>query len=281
MNADPCEIINISAYKFVDLALERLPVLRAELREAAQALGLKGTILLAEEGINLFVAGTRAQLEDFKAFMRRYSEFNGLPYKESPSSHRPFTRMLVRIKKEIISMGVPEVKPQKRTVTHLPAKTLQAWYEAGKEMIILDTRNDYEVALGTFEGAIHLDLKKFRDFPKAVAALPEAYKNKPIVTFCTGGIRCEKAGEYLAQHGYHDVYQLDGGILKYFEEVGGAHYQGECFVFDKRVGVDSNLQETTTTQCYDCRHPLTAQEVEMYRGQCPYCQSKTAQGVMT
>lgn len=268
-------IINISAYKFVELAVDRLPMLREHLRQKTQSLGLKGTILLATEGINLFVAGTRMQQEAFRLLIEGYPEFSDLPYKESPSAAQPFTRMLVRIKKEIIPMGLETIKPQQHTAARLSAKQLQQWYQDGKDMVILDTRNDYEVGLGTFKDAVRLDLKKFRDFPAAVQRLPESYKNKPVVTFCTGGIRCEKAAEYLSQQGYQDVYQLDGGILRYFEEAGGDFYEGECFVFDKRVAVDTQLRETATTQCYACRQPLTPAQLQAYRGECPHCHDRS------
>lgn len=269
-------IINISAYKFVDLENAVLPDIRAHLKDQALSLHLKGTILLATEGINLFIAGTPAQLDQFKEILSQYPAFSNLPYKESPSQERPFTRMLVKIKKEIIAMGIPCVKPQQHTATHLSAAQLKEWYDSGKEMIVLDTRNQYEVDLGSFEQALHLKLKQFRDFPTAIQQFPDDYKEKTIVTFCTGGIRCEKAAEYLLQQGYQSVYQLDGGILRYFEEVGGTHYQGECFVFDKRVAVDCNLQETDTTQCFSCRQPLTAEQQRKLSGCCFACENRNA-----
>lgn len=262
--------INTSAYKFVHLLSEDLPVLREQMKEKAKSLELKGTILLSEEGINLFLSGLPENLEAFKAYLEAQDAFKGLPYKDSPSEKQPFTRMLVRIKKEIISMGKPCVVPEKHTAPRISAKTLKAWYEEGKEMVILDTRNDYEIMLGAFEDAVDLNIKSFREFPEAVNKLKETFKGKPVVTYCTGGIRCEKAAEWMLQEGIEEVYQLDGGILKYFEECGGAHYEGECFVFDKRVGVGPDLSETQTVQCFDCRSPLRWAN-QIANSDCPHC----------
>ncbi len=268
--SDSSAIVNISAYHFQALEAEDLPVLRGKLKDKALRLGIKGTILLSPEGINLFLASGREPLEAFKAYLVERG-FVDLPYKESFSDHQPFTRMLVRIKKEIISMGVPEVVPHQKTAPHLPVEQLRAWYEQGKDMVILDTRNDYEVRLGTFENAIDLNIKTFRDFPEAIKQLPEEMKQKPVVTFCTGGIRCEKAAALMQQQGFAEVYQLHGGILKYLEECGGEHYEGECFVFDKRVALNAELTETETVQCFSCRQPISAAEQATDDDTCPYC----------
>lgn len=265
--------VNISAYKFVDL--DDLPTRRETLLELCQSLRLKGTILLSQEGINLFVAGTRESIDRLVAYFEATEEYRGLPYKESLSDDQPFTRMLVRIKKEIITFGVPGIRPHERTSPKLPAAELKQWLDEGKDLVLLDVRNDYEVELGTFSGATHLNIDHFREFPQAVDRLPSEARKKPVVMFCTGGIRCEKAGPFLEQAGFSEVYQLDGGILKYFETCGSAHYQGECFVFDKRVAVDPSLEETDTQQCYRCQHPLTVDDqksAQYVPGQsCPYC----------
>ncbi len=270
------EMLNVSAYRFVRLAPERLVSIKADLLSKANDLALKGTVLLSTEGINLFVAAPTAAVEAFFTHLNRYAEFTDLPRKDSFSQEQPFTRMLVRIKKEIISMGRPEVVPEEKTAPHLSAQELKQWYNDKKDMVILDTRNDYEVDLGTFKDAVDLNIETFRAFPDAVRELPEDYKDKPVVTFCTGGIRCEKAAEYMLQQGFKEVYQLDGGILKYFEECGGDHYDGECFVFDKRVAVDSDLTETATTQCYACRMPLAAEQQNITT--CPHCQGDPLAG---
>ena len=264
-------IVNLSAYKFIALSEADLPLWREKLLGEANTLSLKGTVLISTEGINVFVAGPRESVDAFKQYLDSIELFAELPYKESLSHDRPFTRMLVRIKKEIIPMSIDSVKPGEKTAHHLDPREFKQWYEEGKDMIVLDTRNDYEIRLGTFDQAIHLNIKNFREFPEALNQLPEAFKEKPVVTFCTGGIRCEKAAELMAQNGFKEVYQLDGGILKYFEECGDHHYHCECFVFDKRVAVDASLKETHTVQCYACRSPITVEEQTSCEGRCPYC----------
>ena len=264
-------MINVSAYKFVPLDADRLPQLKNELVTCMREIGLKGSILIGTEGVNFFISGDREQIDAGYKVMASYPEFTDLPYKESPSAKQPFSRMLVRIKNEIVTMGVPDVEPLAHRAPYISTKELKQWYDEEKDFLILDTRNDYEVALGTFENSFHLDIKTFRDFPEAIQSLPEEMKGKTIVSFCTGGIRCEKGGEYLIQQGFKDVYQLHGGILQYFEDCGGVHYHGECFVFDKRVAVDCNLQETGTGQCYACRMPLENKEERAEDEPCPYC----------
>jgi UPF0176 protein len=266
-------IVNISGYKFVTIASEKLPQLRIELKEKAVACGLKGTILLGTEGINSFLAGSRAQIDAFVEYLRTFPEFADIWYKESLTTYQPFNRMLVRIKKEIIPMGRDSVVPHQKTAPHISPETLRQWYQEKRDMIVLDTRNDYEIELGTFENAMDLHIAHFREFSDAVDMLPEELKEKPVVTFCTGGIRCEKAAELMSQKGFKNVYQLNGGILNYFEQCGGDFYNGECFVFDQRVAVNTALQETDTKQCFDCRTPLQAHEVK--DGKCPHCGSKS------
>jgi predicted sulfurtransferase len=186
-------------------------------------------------------------VEKLLAELRRLPGLAELAPKYSETDHQPFTRMLVRLKKEIIAFGVPGIEPAKRTSPKLAAKELKQWLDEGRPVTLLDTRNDYEVKLGTFKNARPIGVDHFRDFPAAVARLPAELKEQPIVMFCTGGIRCEKAGPFMEGQGFKHIFQLDGGILKYFEECGGAHYAGECFVFDQRVGLDPSLQETERT----------------------------------
>ncbi len=266
-------ITNIAAYRFA--ALGELKVLRTRLIEQCRAWGLKGTILLSPEGINLFVAGSEKAVGHLLAELRAIPGLEDLHPKISASTHQPFNRMLVRIKKEIIAFGVEGIQPEQKTSRKIAAQTLKQWLDQGQAVTLLDTRNDYEVKLGTFHGAKVLGLDHFRDFPAAVQKLPEEMKAERIVMFCTGGIRCEKAGPYLEKEGFTDVFQLDGGILKYFEECGGAHYRGECFVFDQRVGVDPALRETQSEQCYACLTPLTSADQKdaryMAGKTCPYC----------
>jgi RluA family pseudouridine synthase len=183
--------------------------------------------------------------------------------------------MLVRLKKEIISFGVEGIAPGQRTSPKLAPHELKQWLDEGKPITLLDTRNDYEVKLGTFRGALIPHIGHFREFPDAVRKLPEELKEQPIVMFCTGGIRCEKAGPFMEREGFKNIFQLDGGILKYFEECGSAHYDGECFVFDQRVGVDPALKETSSALCFNCQAPLTEAEHQDSRYQpplsCPHC----------
>lgn len=235
--------INLSAYKFVPLA--DLPALQERVRRAATSGGLKGTVLLSPEGINLFVAGTPENVAAFLAELRAIPGLDDLTPMESQSSALPFGRMFVKIKKEIIAFGVPGIDPARRPSPKLAPQALKQWLDEGRPVILLDTRNDYEVRAGTFRGALPAGISKFRDFPEAVRRLPPELKDQPIVMFCTGGIRCEKAGPFMEQEGFQNIFQLDGGILKYFEHCGSAHYEGECFVFDERGGVDAALRQTS------------------------------------
>jgi RluA family pseudouridine synthase len=265
--------VNIAGYKFV--SLDDLADLKLQLLPRCRQLELKGTILLSNEGINLFLAGSREGVDDFLADLRKLEPFADFEVKESLSDHQPFNRMLVRLKKEIISMGVPAIVPEQRTSPKLKATELKQWLDEGKPVTLLDVRNDYEVEVGTFENATPIGIDHFRKFPDAVNRLPENVKENPIVMFCTGGIRCEKAGPLMEEQGFENVFQLDGGILKYFEECGGDHYDGECFVFDQRVAVDPNLQETDTTQCYGCQAVLSLEDQQsplyLPPKSCPKC----------
>lgn len=266
-------ITNISCYKFAPLT--QLKDLRERLVTQCKAWGLKGTILLSTEGINLFVAGVREDIDRLIAELHAVPGLEDLTPKISESDEQPFRRMLVRIKKEIIAFGVDGIEPGSYTSPRIDAQTLKQWLDEGRQVTLFDTRNDYEVKLGTFKGAIPAGIDHFRDFPAAVRQLPAHLKDQPVVTFCTGGIRCEKAAPFMEREGFKHIYQLDGGILKYFEEVGGAHYDGECFVFDQRVGVDPSLHETESTQCFVCQSPLSEAEQNDARYvqgvSCPYC----------
>lgn len=267
------KVTNLAAYRFVELS--GLKELREELLFLCKDAGLKGTILLSVEGVNLFVAGLEQGVDRLMTRLRQIPGLEDFVGKVSESDDQPFRRMLVRIKKEIISFGVQGIAPGQRTSPKLPAKELKRWLDEGRKIILLDTRNDYEVKLGTFAGAVVPDIRTFREFPKAVRELPQEMKDETVVMFCTGGIRCEKAGPFMEMEGFKNIYQLDGGILKYFEECGGDYYNGECFVFDQRVGVDPALQETDSAICYACLAPLDAQDQEdvRYVGgvSCPHC----------
>lgn len=273
--APPVEkpIVNVAAYKFVTLT--ELPERRQQLTNLCRELELKGTILLTPEGINLFMAGSRESIDSLLASLRSWSELSDLEVKESFSDHQPFSRLLVKIKSEIIAFGQEGIAPAAYTSRKIAPAELKEWLDKGKDVVLLDVRNDYEIGVGTFENAVPVKVDSFRDFPDAIESLPEEMREKPIVMFCTGGIRCEKAGPFMEQAGFREIYQLGGGILKYFEDVGGAHYQGECFVFDKRVALAPNLLETETKQCYACQAPLSVedQQSSLYDPPhaCPHC----------
>jgi UPF0176 protein len=238
------DILNISAYKFVPLP--DAPALRDRLHEQAMALGLKGTVLLAEEGINLFLAGTEGAVRGFVAALRRDERLADLAPKESWSGQVPFRKLLVKVKREIIRMNHPTIRPAAGRAPAVSAATVKRWLDqghddTGRPVVTLDTRNAFEVDHGTFEGAIDWRIGKFSDFPAALQAHQAELEGKTVVSFCTGGIRCEKAAILMRQAGLAQVYQLEGGILKYFEEAGGAHFRGGCFVFDEREALGSDL----------------------------------------
>ena len=238
------QILNIAAYKFV--ALDRLPELQAAVLAAAQSRGIKGTVLLAEEGINLFLAAGRAGIHDFLAWLRTDARFHDLETKESWSTAQPFRKLLVKVKPEIIRMNHPAIRPSAGRAPAVNAATLKRWLDCGHDdegrpVVTLDTRNAFEVDVGTFRNAIDWRIDKFTEFPQALLDHRDELQGKTVVSFCTGGIRCEKAAILMQEAGVNHVYQLDGGILKYFEENGHAHFDGECFVFDERRALDPAL----------------------------------------
>lgn len=266
---------NISGYAFKSLT--NLEELKSKLKKICSDLSLKGSILISEEGINVFLAGLEHALDTFSQQLPSL----GLPkieFKKSPSEAIPFKKLLIKIKPEIITVGRPDISPIRTPAPYIEPEVLKAWLDEGREVVLLDTRNDYEIYLGKFKDAIDCDIKNFHEFPEAIQKLDPALKQKTIVTYCTGGIRCEKAAPILMEAGFTDVYQLEGGILQYFEDCQDAHYEGECFVFDKRIAVNSHLQETETVQCFACRMPVTpdAQESPHYKigYSCPFCFDK-------
>ena len=248
-------ILNIAAYHFV--AIHDTLALQEKLLNTASSLELKGTILIAEEGINLFLAGTEASIESFIQTLCTDIRFANLEVKRSWSERQPFRKLLIKIKPEIIRMNHPTIKPSfdpllPARAPAVDAKTLKHWLDqgcddTGKPVVTLDTRNAFEVDYGTFNGAIDWRIDKFTEFPAAFNAHIDDLKGKTVVSFCTGGIRCEKAAIYMREAGLEDVYQLDGGILKYFEKTAkeaNNHYTGTCFVFDEREALDVALKPT-------------------------------------
>jgi len=237
-------VLNISAYAFTPI--HDTQALQQSCLVHAQALALKGTILIAEEGINLFLAGPPQEVRIWLQGLQQDPRFAAVAPKESWSAKQPFKKLLVKVKKEIIRMNHPTIQPQHGRAPAVSAATVKRWLDQGHDdngrpVVTLDTRNDFEVDAGAFHRAIDWRLTKFSEFPEAAKTHLNALKDKTVVSYCTGGIRCEKAAIYLRELGLEQVFQLDGGILKYFEEVGGAHFSGDCFVFDERRGVHPDL----------------------------------------
>jgi UPF0176 protein len=231
-------VLNVSAYRFAPVADPA--ALRETLLARARSLDLKGTILLASEGINLFLAGAPDAVRSFMSALQ-------LEGKESWSATQPFRKLLVKVKREIIRMNHPAIRPAQGRAPALDARTAKRWLDQGHDddgrpVVALDTRNAFEADHGTFEGAVDWRITKFSDFPAAFDAHKAQLEGKAVISFCTGGIRCEKAAIYMREAGLENVWQLEGGILKYFEEAGGAHFRGECFVFDERVALDAGLR---------------------------------------
>jgi UPF0176 protein len=240
-------VLNISAYRFVQL--DELAALRTRLHDAAAALRIKGTVLLAEEGINLFLAGAPAAVDDWLGVLQADARFANLDVKRSHSDSQPFRRLKFKIKAEIIRMNRPAVRPSEGRAPAVDAQTLARWIaqghdDGGRPLALLDTRNGFEVDEGAFENAIDWRLSKFSDFPAAIAQHHDALKDRTVVSYCTGGIRCEKAAIVMRELGLDHSFQLEGGILRYFEDTGGAApgWQGRCFVFDERLALDTDLQ---------------------------------------
>lgn len=275
-------IVNLAAYHFA--TIENTAEWRPFVTARCEALGLRGTILLAPEGINLFVAGTRDAADAFIDYIRHDPLFEGkfanLQFKESLSEKQPFRRMLVKLKREIITMKKPAIRPELGRAPFVDAPTLKTWLDRGHDdegrpVVMLDTRNAFEVDVGTFDDALDYRITKFSEFPEVIEQNRADLEGKTVVSFCTGGIRCEKAAIHMKEVGIENVYQLEGGILKYFEEVGGAHYHGDCFVFDYRTALNPQLEPTATVQCFGCRAVVTldAQQSPLYVAgkTCPEC----------
>ena len=241
------QILNISCYKFV--ALPDAQDLRQPCLDNALARQLKGTILIAEEGINFFLAGSADDVHSFVDWLRSDARFTDLAPKESWSDTQPFRKMLVKVKNEIIRMNHPSIRPAEGRAPAVTPETAKRWLDQGHDdegrpVVTLDTRNQFEVDAGTFKNTINWGITKFTEFPDAVQAHLDELQDKTVISFCTGGIRCEKAAIYMRNAGLPHVYQLEGGILKYFEEVGNDHYDGGCFVFDERRAVGADLSAT-------------------------------------
>ena len=270
---DTLKISNITGYKFIPITDRKS--LQEKILKHSNKLSLKGTVLISEKGLNFSIAGENEAIQDFIKFLRSDKRFSEIDIKTTYNEYQPFRKMLVRIKKEIISMGIDEIDPFTFTGEKITPKELQDKLNNNEDIVLLDTRNEYEVRLGTFEDAVDLNLDSFRDFPNKIMSLDQKMKNKEIVMFCTGGVRCEKASALMLKNGFKNVKQIDGGVIKYFEDTGGSYWNGDCFVFDDRVALDKNLNETDYILCFRCREPLNKKEIDSDKYKideyCPYC----------
>ncbi|MDD0975564.1 rhodanese-related sulfurtransferase [Pseudomonas fontis] len=267
-------IVVAALYKFV--TLKDYVELREPLLQAMEQNGVKGTLLLAEEGINGTVSATREGIDGLLAWLRSDERLVDVDHKESYCDEQPFYRTKVKLKKEIVTLGVPGVDPNHKVGTYVEPQDWNALI-SDPEVLLIDTRNDYEVSIGTFEGAIDPKTTSFREFPEYIKANFDPARHKKVAMFCTGGIRCEKASSYMLGEGFEEVYHLKGGILKYLEEVPQeqSRWQGDCFVFDNRVTVRHDLTEGDYDQCHACRTPISVEEraSEHYSPgiSCPHC----------
>lgn len=272
-------IVVAALYKFV--RLEDFEALREPLLALMMDSDVRGTLLLANEGINGTISGPRAGINTVLDWLRNDPRLANLEHKESFHDEHPFLRTKVKLKKEIVTMGVEGIDPNRTVGTYLSP---EEWNEviSDPETILIDTRNDYEVEVGTFKGAINPHTQTFREFPDYVKETLNPAKHKKVAMFCTGGIRCEKSTAYLKEQGFDEVYHLKGGILKYLEETPKENslWEGECFVFDERVTVDHDLNPGEYDQCHACRRPISEEDKRSELFQlgvsCPHCYDESS-----
>ena len=267
-------LVVAAVYKFVKL--NDCAAMRTPLLAQCDALGISGTLLLASEGINGTIAGTRSGIDQVLAYLRSDPRLADLEHKESTAEQQPFYRMKVKLKNEIVTMGVPGIDPTEQAGQYVKPQDWNALIN-DPDILLIDTRNDYEVDVGTFKGALDPRITTFREFPEYVKKNIDPQQKPRVAMFCTGGIRCEKASAYMLQQGFAEVYHLQGGILKYLENVPAEEslWQGECFVFDQRVAVGQGLAPGHYELCYGCSRPITAEEKASPKYQagisCPHC----------
>lgn len=268
------QYIVCAMYKFV--ALNNYKAMRQPLIDAMEEFGIKGTLLLAEEGINGTVSGTREGIDSLLAYLNADARIKPISYKESIHDTQPFYRTKVKLKKEIVTMGVNGIDPRHTVGTYVKPKDWNALI-SDPDVLVIDTRNDYEIEIGTFKHAVNPNTQTFREFPAYVKENMDPAKHKKVAMFCTGGIRCEKSTAYLKEQGFDEVYHLEGGILQYLEDVPKENslWEGDCFVFDNRVAVNHDLEKSVYDQCYACRLPITEEDKtsDKYESgvSCPHC----------
>ncbi len=271
------KIVVSALYKFA--TLEDFTELKKPLLQLMEDHQVKGTLLLAKEGINGTIAGDRAGIDAVLHWLRSDLRLADLESKESYELKMPFYRTKVKLKKEIVTMGVENIDPKKIVGTYVKPQDWNALI-SDPDVILIDTRNDYEVQIGGFKNAVNPATETFREFPQYVKDNLDPSKHKKVAMYCTGGIRCEKSTAYLKEQGFEDVYHLQGGVLKYLEEVPveKSLWEGECFVFDNRVAVNHSLEKGQYDQCYACRYPITEQDKQSVHYQkgvsCPHCYHK-------
>lgn len=267
------KICNAAGYRF--FCLDNPERARQHILQEALALGIKGTVILAEEGINLYIAADQESVLKFREFLIDELCFPEFDFKFSYSEKIPHKRMLVKVRPEICTMGLEEIDSMNSPAPYITAQELKKWLDEGRDFVLLDTRKRFEYEMGSFEKAISVSKRYFKEFPEEVQELSEETKSKPIVTFCTGGIRCEKAAPMMLKRGFGEVYQLEGGVLKYFEECGGEHWRGDCFVFDHRAAVTPELKPVEKLSCTECSQVYSIKdlpdEVDGLRLICPDC----------
>ncbi len=277
MSEQTAAIVVCAMYKFV--TLENFQQIRQPLLDVMEANEVRGTLLLAQEGINGTVAGTREGIDALHAWLAKDERLANIVYKESFDDTMPFYRTKVKLKKEIVTMGVEGIDPKQVVGTYVKPQDWNALI-SDPDVVLVDTRNDYEVQIGTFKGAVNPETETFREFPQYVKDNMNPTKHKKVAMFCTGGIRCEKSTAYMKEQGFDEVYHLEGGILKYLEEVPKEEtlWEGECFVFDNRVAVNHDLEKGQYDQCHACRYPITAEEKQsehyVQGVSCPHCIEK-------
>lgn len=257
------DVLNIAAYHFADIAVPS--ALRDALRARCEAAALKGSVLVAPEGLNLFLAGNESAVESVMQFVRAQPGFEAIRAKRSWSAHVPFARLKVKLKREIIAFGHDTCVPRTRRAPAVSPAQLRDWIErgcdgAGRRLVLVDTRNREELAYGRFENALQLPIDNFTDLTAALGPLKHELADATVVSYCTGGIRCEKAALWMQDAGFANVFQLEGGILDYFEQVGGAGWQGECFVFDERVALKPDLSPRIDRPVPEPLDPLAARQ---------------------